>query len=514
LIWKRTLASQMNSAQIDQVSVDIESADRAIGLRATGSVIAFDGFLTLYQEGQDDDGEDEQDRRLPAMSPGQALQLRDVRPSQHFTEPPPRYTEASLVKKLEELGIGRPSTYASIISVLQDRDYVRLEKRRFVPEDRGRVVTSFLENFFGRYVEYGFTADLEDQLDQISAGTIPWRKVLDDFWRAFRAAVEETAHLRVKDVLDALDKALGPHLFPMQADGRDPRICPACADGRLNLKLGKFGPFIGCVNYPECRYTRPLAGDGGDDSAGSIGPKELGADPESGLMVSLRKGPYGHYLQLGGANGEDKTAKPKRVSLPPGLPPDLLDLERAVQLLALPREIGLHPESGKPVQAGIGRFGPYIRHERTFKSLPKDEDVLVIGLNRALTLLAERAARGGGVLRELGLHPEDGAPVALRAGRYGPYVQHNRTNATLAKGTDPESLTLEAALALLAERAKQAPATKRGRGAARKKSDPTKPPVAKKSAAKKKPAAKKAKAKSTTAAKRRAGARQAEPGDV
>ena len=466
LIWKRTLACQMVSAEFEQVSADIESADRLLSLRAIGTTLAFDGFLKVYQEGHDDEGDDDSERRLPPLKQNDPMRRLAVKPEQHFTEPPPRFTEASLVKKLEELGIGRPSTYASIISVLQDRQYVRLDKKRFIPEDRGRVVTSFLENFFRRYVEYGFTAALEDQLDQISAGEAGWKQVLTDFWTDFKAAVEETGHLRVKDVLDALDLALGPHLFPPAADGKDPRVCPVCTSGRLNLKLGRFGPFIGCSTYPECRFTRPLTsndGNGDDSTKLSAGPKVLGTDPASGLAVILRKGPYGHYVQLGEASTEKKAPKPKRVSLPRGLAPDTVDLERGLGLLSLPREVGKHPETGEPIMAGVGRFGPYVVHQKVYKSLTNDEDVLTIGLNRAVALIAE-GKRGGGakVLRELGAHPESGDPIVIKEGRYGPYLQHKRVMATVPKGTDIATLSLDAAKALIAAKAAKKGPARRG----------------------------------------------------
>ena len=465
LIWKRALASQMASAEIDRVSVDIASDDGRVGLRASGATIAFDGFLRVYQEGRDDaringdaadDGED--GRRLPAVAAGEAMALAGVTPARHVTEPPPRFTEASLVKRLEELGIGRPSTYAAIISVLQDRNYVRLEKRRFVPEDRGRIVTVFLESFFSRYVEYDFTASLEGQLDTISAGEVDWRAVLSDFWRDFAGAVEETKELRVKHVLDALDATLGRHLFPA-ADGGEERRCPSCDDGRLGLRLGRYGPFVGCANYPECRYTRPLA-DGGTDAAE---PRALGRDPATGLAVALKRGPYGLYVEraVEGASRE----KPKRVSLPQELAPDRVDLETALGLLALPREIGTHPETGKPVTAGIGRYGPYVMHDGAYRSLPKGENVLAVGLNRAVVLIAEKASRGGArLLRELGAHPADGEPVRLRDGRYGPYVEHGRLRASLPKGASDDAFTLEEAVRLLAAKAAQPKKTRAGGG--------------------------------------------------
>ncbi len=448
LIWKRTLASQMASAEIDQTAIVIEPGDGRHGLRATGSVIAFDGFLRLYQEGRDDAKGEDGERRLPRVQKGEALALAAVTPEQHFTEPPPRFSEASLVKELEQLGIGRPSTYASIISVLQDRNYVRLERRRFIPEDRGRIVTVFLENYFRRYVEYDFTAALETELDNISDGQIDWHKVLSSFWTDFKGAIDETAELRIKQVIEVLDEALAPHLFPLSEDGVDPRVCPTCEDGRLNLKLGKHGPFIGCSNYPECRHTRPLNGDGEADA----GPREIGTHPDSDLAITLRKGPFGYYVQLGEI-GEDGESKPKRVSLPRDAVPDMVDLPTAIGLLSLPRDIGPHPEGGKMISAGIGRFGPYVKHDGKFKSLKKDDDVLAIGLNRAAILLAEASQRGGAVLRELGAHPDDGEPITLKKGRYGPYVQHKRTNATLPKGVEEDALSLDQAVALIAAKA-------------------------------------------------------------
>ncbi|HEX3535832.1 MAG TPA: type I DNA topoisomerase [Stellaceae bacterium] len=460
LIWKRTVASQMASAVLDQVSVDIADPTGRIGLSATGSTVVFDGFLKLYQEDRDDAADEEEGRRLPAMGQGERLGRGEVTPSQHFTQPPPRYSEASLVKKLEELGIGRPSTYASIIQVLQDRDYVRLDKRRFIPEDRGRLVTAFLSSFFERYVEYNFTADLENQLDDISGGRIDWKEVLRNFWRDFSSSVDETKDLSIGDVLKALDEDLGRHFFPENGAGTDPRVCPVCGNGRLSLKLGRFGAFIGCSNYPECRYTRPLAVEGGEGEPAPIADTVLGNDPTTGLAVAVKKGPYGHYVQLGESNGGDK---PKRVALPRGLSPADVDLDTALKLLSLPRDIGRHPESGEPILAGIGRFGPYLKHGSVFASLGADDDVLTIGLNRAVTLLAEAASsrRAPQVLRELGSHPAGGT-VALYQGRYGPYIGHERTIASLPKGADPDALTLDAAVALLAERGKTRGGGRRG----------------------------------------------------
>jgi DNA topoisomerase I len=452
LIWKRAVARQMSAAIIDQVAVDIASPDQKLQFRATGSTIQFDGFLTLYREDEDDVEEDDENRRLPPIKERETLGRGAVDPQQHFTQPPPRYSEASLVKKLEELGIGRPSTYASIIQVLQDRKYVRLDKKRFFPEDRGRVVTAFLESFFRKYVEYNFTADLENKLDEISDGRLQWQKVLEDFWRDFSAAVAGTKDLSITQVLEALDEDLGPHFFPAAADGHDPRLCPSCNAGRLNLRIGKFGAFIGCSNYPDCRYTRPLTLENGDGNGHELaaGPRELGIDPATNLAVTVRKGPYGLYIQRGeGDEGE----KPKRVSLPKGASPMEIDLASALKLLALPREIGAHPDTGKKIIAAIGRFGPYVKHEDLYKSLAKDDDVLTIGLSRAVALLAEPkkgGRRGPTPLRVLGNHPSDGAPVNLFNGRYGPYVSHGGVNATLPGETEPETVTFEQAIELLA----------------------------------------------------------------
>jgi DNA topoisomerase-1 len=502
LIWLRTVASQMENAILDQVAVDIADPGGTVTLRANGSVILFDGYLRVYQEGRDDPGEDEDgERRLPQVKDGDPLARGPIQPEQHFTQPPPRYSEASLVKRLEELGIGRPSTYASIIQVLQDRKYVRLEKARFIPEDRGRIVTAFLESFFKRYVEYNFTADLENKLDDISDGHIDWKQVLRDFWNDFSKAVAGTKELSITQVIDALNEDLGPHFFPDQGDGKDPRGCPVCGNGKLGLKLGKFGAFIGCSNYPNCRYTRPLevAGNGANGSSATLeGPKTLGTDP-SGLAVTLRKGPYGLYIQLGdeasaaaaAANGNGSTPvashaaapaapvveapgevpgeapkkkrkkkeakppapKPKRVSLPRDVKPDEVTLELASKLLSLPREVGIHPESGKPITAGLGRFGPYIKHESSFKSLPSSDELFTIGVNRAVDLLAQAKTRGSVALRELGPHPADNQPVRIYKGTYGPYVKHGKLNATLPKTISPESATMEQAIELLAARA-------------------------------------------------------------
>jgi DNA topoisomerase-1 len=396
LIWLRTIASQMESAELERTTVDIVAkvASRVLDLRATGTVIKFDGFLTLYNEDQDDKSDDEDGSRLPAMSAGEALAKREISATQHFTEPPPRYSEASLVKRMEELGIGRPSTYASILQVLKDRGYVRIDKKRLVPEDKGRVLTAFLENFFQKYVEYDFTANLEEQLDQISNSELPYKDVLRDFWRDFTAAIGGIKDLRVAQVIDALDEVLAPHLFPPKPDGTDPRQCPNCGTGKIGLKLGRFGGFIGCSNYPECKYTRQLSA--GPDGNGG-GMRKLGEDPETKLEVTVRSGRFGSYLQLGEAtkdqNGE--AVKPKRASLPKGVAPDEIDLDRAVKLLALPRTIGKHPDDGEDIIAGVGRFGPYVKHGKTYANIDASEDILSIGLNRAVTLIEEKKLNPG-----------------------------------------------------------------------------------------------------------------------
>jgi DNA topoisomerase-1 len=509
LIWKRTVASQMESAVLDQVTVDIASADKTVQLRATGSVVRFNGFLTLYDEGRDDDADEENAAILPDVAEGEGLERREVTPEQHFTEPPPRYSEASLVKKLEELGIGRPSTYASIIEVLQRRSYVRLDRKRFIPEDRGRIVTAFLQTYFPRYVEYNFTAHLEEELDDISDGKIDWRQVLREFWGAFSSAVGETKNLRVSEVLDKLDEELGPHFFPANDNGgKSPRDCPACGNGRLGLKLGRFGAFIGCSNYPECKFTRKLAvvdpEKDAESGANLNEPKVLGIDPATGKQVTLRNGPYGLYIQLGEPEGKEK---PKRASLLKGMTPDELTLEKALAILSLPRELGPHPEDGEPVLAGVGRFGPYVRHGAKYKSIPNDESVLEIGMNRAVALLAEAKAAGRGraakPLRTIGAHPGDSAPIDLYEGRYGMYVKHGGINATVPRDLKPEELTVEQAVSLLAERAAKG-GGKKARPVRAKKAPPAaandsgeaKPK--KKTAAKKKAAKPKGKAKTET----------------
>ncbi|MGV1013956.1 MAG: topoisomerase C-terminal repeat-containing protein, partial [Methyloceanibacter sp.] len=470
LIWQRTLASQASSAEIERTTADIDvtgTDGKPYGVRATGSVVRFDGFLKIYEEGIDEAvGED---GALPALAKGDALNLHKIEAKQHFTEPPPRYSEATLIKKMEELGIGRPSTYASTLNVLRDREYVRIDKKRLYPEDKGRLVTAFLESFFSRYVEYDFTADLEEKLDLISAGQLEWKDVLRDFWREFIAAVNDIGDLRITEVLDALNDLLGPHIFPDNGEGGDPRACPSCGIGRLSLKVGKFGAFIGCSNYPECRFTRQLADTGDKGAIGGEG-KVLGTDPETGLDVSLRTGRFGPYVQLGETNGGEK---PKRTSIPKGTDPDSVELDRALALLSLPREIGLHPESGKPILAGYGRYGPYVQHDGKYASLGTPEEVFEVGINRAVSLLAEKAAnrrpQSSSVIKELGEHPELGGKVQVLTGRYGPYVKHSKVNATIPKDREPEQLTMAEAVELIAARAAKGPVKKKSAKAPAKK---------------------------------------------
>ena len=463
LVWKRAVASQMASAELEQTTAEIEVKGRdgkTYGLRATGTVVLFDGFLKLYEEGRDE--EDEESRRLPPLAEGEHLKDRGIEAKQHFTEPPPRYSEATLVKKMEELGIGRPSTYASTLAVLEDRGYVRIDRKRLIPDDKGRLVTAFLEAFFKRYVEYDFTASLEEKLDLISDHKLDWKEVLRDFWKEFTGAVAETKELRVSDVLEALNELLGPHIFPDKGDGSDPRSCPNCGEGRLSLKVsGKFGAFIGCSRYPDCRYTRQLAQptDGDPEMANPDG-KLLGHDPETGLPVTLRTGRFGAYLQLG-EQGKDKEDKPKRSSIPKGVDAATIDLEKALQLLSLPREVGLHPETGNMITAGLGRYGPFVLHDGKYANLESMEEVFTVGINRAVAVIAEKAAGGGKgrfqragptVLKDLGAHPDDGGPVQILSGRYGPYIAHNKVYANVPRNKEPEAVSVEEAVALLAER--------------------------------------------------------------
>ena len=502
LIWKRTIASQMESARLDRTTVEIEEPSGQTALRATGQVVAFDGFMAVYEEGRDDkpkDGADDEDdtTRLPALKEGAVAKVDAIRTDQHFTEPPPRYSEATLVKKLEELGIGRPSTYASILTTLRDREYVRTDKNRFYPEDKGRLVTAFLEQFFAKWVEYDFTAALETRLDEVSAGDLNWKVLLREFWTDFHAATSAAGELRTTAILDALNESLGPHIFPQKEDGSDPRECPLCHQGQLSLKTSRFGAFVGCSRYPDCKFTRPVASPDAADGGAEGGDRELGIDPATGQPVQLKIGRFGPYVETT-PPGEEK---PKRSSLPKGWSPASLDLDQALRLLALPREVGAHPEDGKMITAGLGRYGPFVLHAGTYANVADIDEVFEVGLNRAVVLLAEKragkfAGRGAAAapLKDLGAHPETGEPIHVMAGRFGPYVKSGKINATLPKGTAPEDLTLEEALPLLAARAAAAPA--KGKKAPAKKAAPkkaaAKKPAAKKPAAKKKAPVKKA----------------------
>jgi len=476
LIWKRTIASQMQSAELDQTGVDITTKTGEAVLRANGQVLVFDGFLSVYRESVDEtsdgDGGDEfgdgSSKLLPELAKGEALTTGSVTPEQHFTQPPPRFTDASLVKRMEELGIGRPSTYASIIQVLQQRNYVIKDRGRFIPEDRGRLVSTFLGNFFDQYVEYDFTARLETQLDDVSAGKLDWKHLLAAFWRDFKAAIDGTKDLTITNVLDVLDEELGPHFFKADDNGALVRGCPNCADGRLGLKLGKFGAFIGCSNYPDCKFTRQLANGDDDHANGAVIDTELGIDPATNLPIYLRNGPYGPYVQI----GDPETKKPKRASLPKGADASQLDLQAALGLLALPRDIEPHPETGDMIQAGIGRFGPYLKYRGRYTSLPSEDDVLTVGINRAVALLAESAKKAG---RLLGEHPA-GGQVHVKAGRFGPYVEHDKLRATLGKAHDMAEITLETAIKILAAKLAKGGSTKKapGKKAAAKKAVPKK----------------------------------------
>ncbi|RYH01131.1 type I DNA topoisomerase [Salipiger sp. IMCC34102] len=519
LIWKRTLASQMAAARLERTTVDVGSADGQVGLRATGQVMLFDGFLRVYEEGRDDTP-DEDDKRLPQIEQGEKALKDSVDAEQHFTQPPPRYTEATLVKRMEELGIGRPSTYASIVTTIQDRGYVEKDRNRLIPQDKGRLVTAFLSNYFHRYVEYDFTADLEDQLDSVSAGEADYKKVLERFWRDFSAAIAETADLRIGEVLDKINEVLEPHLFPPTDDGSDPRLCPNCGEGRLSMRTARAGgAFIGCSNYPECRYTRPFGPPDPEAEASAIPPdgKLLGED--QGDEIRIFKGRFGPYAQRGPVTEDNK--KPPRQSVPKEWEPEAVTLEEAVRLLALPRLIGEHPEDGVNVWANIGRYGPYIKHAETTShkggtnaNLEELEDVWTVGMNRAVQLLAEKVASRGNrgkaatPIREMGEHPQAGGPVNIHDGKYGPYVKWEKINATIPDTIDPADLTMDQAVELIAERAaksgkkvtkKAAPkktAAKKTTKATATRKAPAKTTTTKKPAAKK-PAPKKAAPKKT-----------------
>ena len=496
LIWKRTIACQMESARMERTTVDLGSDDSQVQMRATGQVVLFDGFMKVYEEGRDDTVVDEDDKRLPQVAMGDPMDKRAITPEQHHTQPPPLYTEATLVKRMEELGIGRPSTYASIVTTIQDREYVRKDKNRLFPEDKGRIVTIFLMNFFRQYVGYDFTADLESQLDDVSAGEADYKELLGKFWRDFHAAISETSELRISEVLDVLDAALAPQLYPPREDGTDPRVCPKCGLGNLHLKTSRTGGFVGCGNYPECTYTRPIAGEGADGEEQLLGTDE-------GDEIWLKSGRFGPYVQRGEVTPENK--KPKRTSLPQarhgGWDKADTTLDQAIKLLSLPRGIGEHPEGGR-ISANLGRFGPYIMHKLpdaekpTYVNVKTWDEMFEVGMNLAVELLADKRAnpgrRGGQAaakpLKELGEHPADGGAVNVMEGRYGPYVKWEKINATIPKGTEPTDVTMEMAVELIAERAAKSGKKK----AAPKKKAAAKKPATKKPAAKKAPAKKKA----------------------
>lgn len=474
LIWRRAVASQMEPAKFERTTIDLHNKDKSAMLRATGQVLIFDGFIKLYTEGRDDSDKDEDaEARLPKLSEGEHADLLEAKSEQHFTSPPPRYTEASLVKRLEELGIGRPSTYASTLSTLVDRDYVRIEKKQLIPEDKGILVTSFLENFFQRYVEYDYTANLEEKLDVISDGKLDWKAFLREFWTQFTAAIDETKDLRVSAVLDVLNEALGHHVFPPVDENGNikekPRLCPLCNEGELSLKLGRHGAFVGCSNYPECKFTRPFSTQ--EEAENAINPdgEEITKHPETGQPILLKSGRFGPYLEMD--IGEEK---PKRSSLPKGWSPQELDPEKALMLISLPREVGKHPEDEEPILANLGRYGPYVQHQRTFANLASVEEMFTIGLNRAVSLIADKRAGGGRggraapkVLKDLGTHPSSGDPVQVLDGRYGPYIKHQKTNATLPKDMQPTEVNIDQALEILA--AKEAKGGKKKRATKKKK---------------------------------------------
>ena len=449
IIWQRAVSSQMASAVLDQVAVDITNQDKKIVLRANGSTIKFPGMFKVYQEAKDDDKDEEKETILPAMNEGDSLNLNKLEKTQHFTSPPPRYTEASLVKKLEELGIGRPSTYASIIKVLQDRDYVILDKKRFNPHDRGRIVSIFLEKYFNQYVEYDFTADLENQLDEISDGKLDWKDVLRKFWETFKKLCDDTVGKSNREVIDVLDEALGPHFFPPKGEDKD-RKCPSCDNGRIGLKVGKFGGFVGCSNYPECKYTIQFNQITDSKNGVPAGPKEIGIYPETGEMITIRKGPYGTYMQVGEGTDEKK---PKRVSIPKNFNPEEIGLNTAIQLLSLPRKLGFHPENNLTVSAGIGMYGPYILHNQQYRALEKEDDILDIDLERALELIKKPKAQfGNPVLKNLGLHKDENKEITVHEGKYGPYVKCGKIMASLIGEQSTDNINLEGAIELINDR--------------------------------------------------------------
>ncbi|MGB5778462.1 MAG: type I DNA topoisomerase [Allopontixanthobacter sediminis] len=488
LIFKRAMASQMASASLERTTVTMRDPTGRHELRATGQVVKFPGFLAVYEESFDDTADDESGL-LPVMKKGDSPVKKAVNANQHFTQPPPRFSEASLVKRLEELGIGRPSTYASTIQTLRDRDYVRMEKNRFFAEESGRLLTAFLERFFDRYVAYDFTAGMEDELDIVSDGKAEYKAVLANFWKDFKPKSDEVMEFKPSEVSEKLDEFLSDYLFPAKEDGGDPRLCPKCGEGRLALRGGKYGAFIACSNYPECKFTRRFAQPGGEADEGGE-DESMGNDPVTGLPVERKTGRFGPYIQLG------EGADAKRASIPKDL--DDFDLEWALKLLDLPRIVGTHPETGKEIEANIGRYGPYLRHDGKYAKLTTTRDVFDTGMNAAVTLLAEATNRKGGTraaaepIKVLGKHPTTDAEMKVMPGRYGPYVTNGTNNATIPKDVKPEDLTDQQAIELIDARIAKGPPKKKGRKApAKKKAAPKKKPAAKKKApAKKAPATK------------------------
>ena len=449
LIWKRTISSQMQSAELDETSADISSKDGSIMFRANGSQVFFPGFF-VYRDKEDD-------RLLPDMNEKESVDLSKVESDQHFTQPPPRYTDASLIKKMEELGIGRPSTYASILQVLINRNYVEKEKGKHIPQERGRILTAFLNNFFGKYIEYDFTAELEKKLDTVSDGKLNYKKLLEEFWNSFKPHLDKMSNLERDKILEALENELTDLFFPKddtQDNGQPNKKCPTCSNGNLGLELGKYGAFIGCSNYPECKFTKQIANNqnGDDNDANNTFMPEnnglLGADPETGLNVLIKKGPYGIYIQL----GEEK--KPKRTSIPKLVEAKTVDLNKALAFLSLPRLIGKHPETEQEISAGIGRYGPYLKYDINFISIPADETVINIGLNHAVVLIGENSDKLG---RVLGDHPDGNGKVLAKSGRFGPYVEYNKIRATLPKSFTLEEINLEQAIELIVAKASKPP---------------------------------------------------------
>ena len=453
LIWKRTISSQMQSAELDETAADISNKDMSINFRANGSQVYFPGFF-VYRDREDD-------KILPKLVENEEVDLEKADGEQHFTQPPPRFTDASLIKKMEELGIGRPSTYASILQVLINRSYVEKEKGKHIPQERGRILTAFLNNFFGQYIEYDFTADLEKKLDKVSDGKLNYKKLLEEFWDGFKPHLNKMSELERDKILDALENELSDLFFPKEDltnNGEPNKKCPTCSNGKLGLELGKYGAFIGCSNYPECKFTKQIASNENkeeNDANSTFMPNDdgiLGIDPESGLNAIIKKGPYGIYLQL----GDEK--KPKRTSIPKLVEAKGIDLQKALAFLSLPRLIGKHPETGQDISAGIGRYGPYLKYDINFISIPADETVINIGLNHAVVLIGENSEKLGKVL---GDHPDGNGKVLAKSGRFGPYVEYNKIRATLPKSISLEEINLDQAIELIIAKAAKPPRTKK-----------------------------------------------------